>query len=51
MPLTVSNLTKSYVGASAKTINAVSDVSFVVEDGSFLAIVAVLALVSRPCLL
>lgn len=39
MPLTVSNLTKSYGGASAKTINAVSDVSFVVEDGSFLAIV------------
>jgi|JI10StandDraft_1071094.scaffolds.fasta_scaffold00636_31 ABC-type lipoprotein export system ATPase subunit len=39
MSLTVSNLTKSYVGASAKTINAVSDVSFVVEDGSFLAIV------------
>lgn len=39
MPLTVSNLTKSYGGASAKTINAVCDVSFVVEDGSFLAIV------------
>lgn len=39
MPLTVINLTKSYVGASSKTINAVSDVSFVVEDGSFLAIV------------
>lgn len=39
MPLTVSNLTKSYGGASAKPVNAVSDVSFVVEDGSFLAIV------------
>lgn len=39
MPLTVSNLTKSYVGASAKSISAVRDVSFVVEDGSFLAIV------------
>jgi putative ABC transport system ATP-binding protein/macrolide transport system ATP-binding/permease protein/lipoprotein-releasing system ATP-binding protein len=39
MPLTVRSLTKSYVGASAKTINAVSDVSFVVEDGSFFAIV------------
>ena len=39
MPLTVSNLTKSYGSASAKAIYAVSDVSFTVEDGSFLAIV------------
>lgn len=37
MPLTVSNLSKSY--ATASSVKAVGDVSFEVEDGSFLAIV------------
>lgn len=37
MPLSVSNLSKSY--AAAASVKAVHDVSFEVEDGSFLAIV------------
>nr|MBP9094429.1 ABC transporter ATP-binding protein [bacterium] len=39
MTLVVSSLTKSYAAGPGKAINAVSDVSFDLEDGSFLAIV------------
>lgn len=39
MNLVVSSLTKSYAGGPVKAINAVNDVSFELEDASFLAIV------------